>query len=1069
MRSVSKKISLTFVLIFLLGQFRISAQLGGPGVGPCPYCMGYYWNQPCNQPNISNDPSNWINDFIHSFNTTGALTNIVNNNTGCNAQNLPLYGGVVNYYFFPCASKYLQVTSGQNITCNFQSGITFAQGFALFVDWNNDGIFAVTGERMVTTAVPTAGTFISGNFIVPAVLPGKYRMRVRCAYATPGNQIDACSQYGFGEIEDYTLWVGTVGACATSTMNAIASANSPLCPGQTLNLSVTYTSGTIPTFTWNGPNGFVNYTQNPSIPLITPAGAGIYSVTLSDGCNPVTKTVNVVVNPQPTVTPSSSAPLCSIATLTLFVNPAVSYTWAGPLGFSSNLQNPTVFPPVPGNYTVTVTNAFGCTNTAVTNVSVISTPTATASNNGPICPGNNLIFSGGGGGTYNWTGPNGYTASGQFPVISNAQPSVSGTYSLVVAVGACTNITTTSVTIYPKPTPTATSNSPVCLNKQLNLFGSGGVSYSWSGPNGFASAQQNPVIASAQLTHAGIYTLTVTSANNCTNTATVTVVVNSLPTITVNNPTVCLNQPINLTASGGTAYAWNGPLGFSSTLQNPTIPNAQLNMSGNYSVVATSPFGCTNIAVASVTVLALPVPGITSNTPCVGQTLNLTGSGGGTYSWTGPNGFTSSLLNPNISNVTLAANGIYSLLVTVGSCTNSITASVTVNALPTPSVTSNSPVCLLKPIIFTGSGGTTYTWTGPGSYVSNQQSPTISIAQFSNSGTYTLTVSSAQGCTSNVTTNVVVNGLPSITVNNPLVCVNQAINLTATGGTAYAWSGPLGYTSGQQNPVIANAQVNMSGGYTVVATSVAGCTSNAVANVTVIALPQPTATSNSPICVGANLNLNGSGGSTYSWSGPNGFTSSFQNPAINNVTLANTGTYSLIVTAGTCSNVTTVNVTINPLPTPTITSNSPVCLLQPINFSGGGGTTYTWTGPGFTSNVPNPVIAAAQFSNGGTYVLTVTNGNGCTNSVTTNVTINSLPVIAVNGPTVCQNQSINLTATGGTAYAWSGPSGFSSVQQNPTIPNAQLNMSGGYTVVVTSAQGCTNNSVATVSVLALPR
>src|SRR5207244_856700 len=153
-----------------------------------------------------------------------------------------------------------------------------------------------------------------------------------------------------------------------------------------------------------------------------------------------------------------------------------------------------------------------------------------------------------------------------------------------------------------------------------------------------------------------------------------------------------------------------------------------------------------------------------------------------------------------------------------------------------------------------------------------------------------------------------------------------------------------------------------------------------------------------------------------------------------------------------CSNITTASVTINPLPTPTAISNSPVCLLQPINFTGNGGTTYTWTGPGgFNNTTQNPVIAIAQNSNAGTYTLTVTNANGCVNFTTTNVVINPLPVIVVNNPTVCIGQNINLTSTGGTAYSWAGPLGFNSLLQNPTIPNAQLTMNGGYTVTVTSA------------------
>lgn len=851
--------------------------------------------------------------------------------------------------------------------------------------------------------------------------------------------------------------------CQVPTITAVANPTA-ICLGKTSTLTASG-AGIGGTYTWQ-PGGMTG-----SAVVVSPAATTIYTVSGTTSLNCTgTRTVQLVVNPSPTLTPNSNSPICAGGTLSLTTNAQSSYTWTGPGAWLSNLQNPTRTPVVAGAYTLIATSALGCTAQAIVNVNVTPNPTATAANNGPICRGTNLVLNGGGGGTYSWTGPNGFTSPGQIPIIANAQPSISGVYSLVVTVNGCTNMATTTVVVNPAPTPTATSNSPVCLNKPINLMGLGGVTYTWTGPFGYTSNQQNPIIASAQFTNSGTYTLSVTNGFGCTATTTVAVVVNPLPVPIVNNPTVCLNQPINLTANGGTAYAWSGPLGYTSGVQNPTILNAQLNMSGGYSVIVTSAAGCTAQAVANVTVIALPQPSITSNSPvCTGNVLNLIGSGGTTYTWSGPNGFASNLQSPFIANVPLAANGIYSLVVSVGTCTNIVTASITINPLPTPTAQSNSPVCLNKPINLIGLGGTTYTWTGPFGFISNQQSPIIASAQFTNAGTYTLTVTNANGCVNSTTTNVIVNPLPVPIVNNPVVCLNQPINLTASGGTAYAWSGPLGYTSAVQNPTILNAQLNMSGGYSVVVTSAAGCTAQAVANVTVITLPQPTITSSSPNCVGSTLTFTGGGGATYNWSGPNGFASFLQNPSIANVQMNANGIYTLIVTAGTCSNVTTASITINPLPTPTAISNSPVCLLQPINFTGNGGTTYTWTGPGgYTSNQQNPIIAVAQNSNAGVYTLSVTNANGCVNFTTTNVVINPLPIIPVTNLTVCMNQPINLTSGGGVTYTWTGPSGFTSNLQNPIIASAQATNSGAYTVVVSSAAGCTAQAVNNVTVLALP-
>ncbi|CAG0959442.1 hypothetical protein FLAV_00618 [Flavobacteriales bacterium] len=151
-----------------------------------------------------------------------------------------------------------------------------------------------------------------------------------------------------------------------------------------------------------------------------------------------------------------------------------------------------------------------------------------------------------------------------------------------------------------------------------------------------------------------------------------------------------------------------------------------------------------------------------------------------------------------------------------------------------------------------------------------------------------------------------------------------------------------------------------------------------------------TAGSNAPLCMGQTLQLTSSGGVTYSWSGPNGFTSTQQNPSIPNVTFVNTGTYTVIVTnqAG-CISVSFVNVAIS-APSAFAISNSPVCETQTLILSGFGGTIYNWTGPnGFSSsqqnaNIPNVTMAAA-----GTYTLMVEDAYGCKDTTTTNVIVQS--------------------------------------------------------------------------------
>lgn len=194
------------------------------GVGSGAYCLPDYWNKPCAQPNASNDPANYINDMIDAFYTTGGVTNINTNNTGCQSQMIA--GILQNYYHYGCPT-HLRATSGSVITCNFLSGIIFGQGFAVYVDWNKDCAFTLAEMVCGTPNVPAPATWSSANFTIPAgTAAGAYRLRVRCSYATVGTSIDPCLQYSYGETHDYTMFIGSN-----------CDANLPVCSALPITLS----------------------------------------------------------------------------------------------------------------------------------------------------------------------------------------------------------------------------------------------------------------------------------------------------------------------------------------------------------------------------------------------------------------------------------------------------------------------------------------------------------------------------------------------------------------------------------------------------------------------------------------------------------------------------------------------------------------------------------------------------------------------------------------------------------------------------------------------------------------
>ena len=491
---------------------------------------------------------------------------------------------------------------------------------------------------------------------------------------------------------------------------------------------------------------------------------------------------------------------------------------------------------VAGMYFRTACNVCTSTNLTVTAVtsSSCSAGSATANVVGGTAPY-----------SYTWS-----PAGGNAQSITNMP---SGTYTVNVkdATGCKTGTATVLVSSAAGPTITANAGT-ICAGSSVNLTAAGALTYTWIPGTGLNTTSGSAVIANPAATTT--YSISGTNAAGCVATITTSVLVNPMPVPVINsNSPVCLNNSINLTSSGGTSYAWSGPNAFSSALQNPTVAGATTANAGVYTVTVTS-LGCSTTATTNVSVLTPTTSASNTGPYCAGATIQLNAPAATSYAWTGPGGFTSTLQNPTIAGSTAAMSGNYNVLVSIGTCTAAASTSVTVNALPIPNAISNSPVCENTAINFTGSGGTSYAWSGP-AFVSSLQNPTIGSATAANAGTYTLTVTDANSCVNFTTTTVVVNPLPIITVNSPTTCLNTTINLNATGGATYAWSGPLGFTSNLQNPSLTNATANMTGAYTVTVTTAPGCTSTAVSNVQVLPLPNPQINSNTPVCVGGALNL----------------------------------------------------------------------------------------------------------------------------------------------------------------------------------------------------------------------
>ncbi len=704
---------------------------------------------------------------------------------------------------------------------------------------------------------------------------------------------------------------------------------------------------------------------------------------------------------------------------------------------------------------------------SIKSVAIVVNDCLTPLNNGPVCQGDTLKLQALGdstGATYLWTGPNGFSSTLQNPTRPNVSYLDSGDYTVIKTYGGVPDTEITHFSIKLNPVITAGSNSPICAGGTISLTSgptTTGQTYDWSGPNVFSSTLQNPTIAPAVSADTGFYTV-IATLNGCKDTASVHInVINVSKPVDSSNGPLCNGDNLQLYATdslSGVSWNWSGPGPLTSTLQNPVFTGVTAANSGIYTVTATSG---TCSATDTIMVIINTTPAIPYVLPqtriCSGGTIDLqldpaTITPGAVYHWSGPNGYTSTLTHPTIPNATTAASGLYSVYAANGNCVTTIAYNnFLVDSTPViPLAWNNGPICsdsLLQLNSSDATAGVTYHWSGPASYSSTQQNPTIYNAQTNMSGNYTVVVTLGL-CKDSAATNVLINQTPynPIVGSNAPICAGQLLNLTAS-FTPYTgvfhWSGPNGFTSLLQNPSILNVTTAATGIYTVYEI-VNGCTSDTVSfNVNILSTPSvPVATNNSAICQGDTLRLFATDDSvsTYTWAGPGGFTSTDQNTSINNTPASAGGLYTVTAYMGSCSATVTTNVIITTTPTLTVTSNSPVCSGDTLKLfaNSAPGNTYTWSGPYISTPLlgATPTRFPALMEYAGVYQVTTQDAGGCKNTASTTVVIKQTPLAPwVTWLTFCQyDYAPPLQAVDATSVLWFPSSAGGVGTATPPIP-----------------------------------
>jgi hypothetical protein len=493
------------------------------------------------------------------------------------------------------------------------------------------------------------------------------------------------------------------------------------------------------------------------------------------------------------------------------------------------------------------------------------------------------------GASYLWLGPSGFSSVVQDPVIVSATTSNAGTYSAYVIAGGCTSeVDTVHVPVYTTvPKAEAYQSGSVCQGGQVLLSADTviGASYLWTGPVGFSSTLQHPLLDSVTLAQAGQYVVRaiVNSCTSATDTVVVSVGAGTNPPrpVVAAEISVCEGDTIELKASvrtGDTLY-WTGPNGFSSDAAVPKISAITTAQAGDYYAVAIFG-GCTSsVATLPVRVLkSVPAPVATDDDKggvCAGETVRIFASPvlapGVMYRWTGPNGYVSNKQNDTLIN---PVPGIYQVVAIAGNCTSAagITVVNVFDRPATPKITPVAEICAGEVLSLAASfvSGSVYRWWGPNGFVSEERNPVRKNIQVADAGWYY--VQAIQyGCSSLVdSVEVVVRqgvGKQTITVNGDLqLCANDSVILEA----------PAGFSFYRWNVIGANSRtlvVRTPGEYRVEVIDSNGC-SNISDAVLVTSLPLRAASElkidgRTTACVGESVVLTAPAGfRRYVWSGP---------------------------------------------------------------------------------------------------------------------------------------------------------------------------------------------------------
>jgi len=680
-------------------------------------------------------------------------------------------------------------------------------------------------------------------------------------------------------------------------------------------LNVVVTGGTPNyTYSWN-----TIPVQNNSNAVFLPSGTYLLTVTDANNCIDTTSETISEPPPVPVNISNTSTNVCIGGSINLQASGAVNYSWSPSLWLNTNNgANVISTPNTTIDYILLGTDLQGCSNTDTVTVSVIqSLQMSSIPSNPTVCQGEEINITVIGASSFSWYPNTGLNNPSSANVI--ASPNNSTNYMVIGTDNfGCSDTTFITVDVLIKPSLNLTNNPSICEGESTPLVVSGADNYIWFPTSGLNSIIGSTVTANPSVSTS--YSVIGTLNNGCSDTISTVVSVNSNPNLSTNtiSSDICVGDTTMLIVYGASNYVWSPSYSLSNNNSDTTFA-FPIN-STSYSVSGIDDLGCVSNININVNVNNLPNIVASSLNPeiCIGDNTLLSAAGGIQYSW-----FPNSTLSSSNGSTVLAnpsSNTTYMLMGTdINLCSSWDTISIQVNPLPVLNINNNlSTICEGESISLIMSGADSYVWSP--SYGLNTSIGTSVIASPNTSTLYTISGTDTNGCSENISSNIIVNSSPSLSLDpsSSVICKGDSINIEVFGANSYSWSPSIGLSSINTNVVTANPQTSVT--YKIVGIDDNFCKDSINFVLDVQAPPQISVSPISPvICEGESITLTAEGSNDYLWSPSLNLSSSIGSSVVSSANISTT--YQLIGSdSENCKDTITFDLSVIPVPTAEIVS-----------------------------------------------------------------------------------------------------------------------------------------------------